>query len=249
MTLRDLPALLWLVLILVVSPWGAFVAARRKRAGLPLSERAQRAEAMSRPRLYLATVLGTAQLLLVTGLIDGLDRWPTVRKSLAYPREGWLWIAGCVAAHQGVAFTTMLVRRARGLPLEAGTVRLLPRDRGEFLRFAPLALMAGIYEEFMYRGFAPDHLVRWGLPLPVAVAIATAAFGLAHGYKSLAGMMRAALIGLVLAVPVLATGTLLPSIVAHAIMDLLAGANTFRLARKLGVTIPEPGPAPVVKPS
>jgi membrane protease YdiL (CAAX protease family) len=249
MTIRDVPAFLWLALILVAIPWGAIVAARRKRAGLPLSERAQRAEGMSRPTLYLASVLGIAQLLLVTVLIDGIDRWPAVRKSLSYPREGWLWIAGCVAAHQMVSFTSMLVRRARGLPLDAGTARLLPRDRGEFLRFVPLALMAGINEEFIYRGFAPDHLVRWGLPLPVAVAFATAAFGLAHGYKSLAGMMRAALIGLVLAVPVLATGTLLPSIVAHAIMDLLAGANTIRLARKLGVTIPEPGPAPVGKPS
>jgi len=83
----------------------------------------------------------------------------------------------------------------------------------------------------------------------VAVGIATLAFGLAHGYKSLSGMMRAALIGLVVAVPVLATGTLLPSILAHAIMDLLAGANTLRVARKLGVTIPEPVSSPVAKPS
>jgi len=247
MTLRDIPAFLWLALILVVIPWSGIVSARRKRAGLPRSARAKRIEALSRPSLYLASLLGLAQLLLVTVLLDGIDRWPTVRKSLLYPREGWLWIAGCVAAHQIVSFVSMLVRRMRGIPLDVGTARLLPRDRGEYMRFVPLALMAGIGEEFIYRGFAPDHLVRWGLPLPVAVGFAALAFGLAHGYKSLAGMMRAALLGLVVAVPVIATGTLLPSMIAHAISDLLAGANTLRLARKLGVTIPEPVPATVAK--
>jgi membrane protease YdiL (CAAX protease family) len=121
----------------------------------------------------------------------------------------------------------------------------MPRDARELLGFALLALMAGINEEFMFRGFAPDHLFRWGLPLWLAVAVVTLSFGLAHGYKSLAGMLRTMLIGLVLAVPVLVTGTLLPSIIAHALMDLLAGANTLPLARRLGVAIPEPGPAAV----
>jgi len=105
--------------------------------------------------------------------------------------------------------------------------------------------MAGICEEFMYRGFAPDHLFRWGLPLWLAFGIATLSFGLAHGYKSLAGMMRTMLFGLVAAAPVIVTGTLLPSMIAHALIDVIAGANTLRLARWLGVAIPEPGPARV----
>ena len=92
----------------------------------------------------------------------------------------------------------------------------------------------------MYRGFAPDHLARWCMPLWLAVALATVSFGLSHGYKSLVGMLRSALVGLVLAVPVLVTGTLLPSIIAHALMDLIAGANTLPLARRWGVAIPEP---------
>lgn len=243
MTFRDIPALLWLTLILAVMPWGGIVAERRRRAGGPLSERAKRVQALSRPALYLASMLGLGQLLLVTALLDGIDGWPTARKALAFPRGGWLWIAGCVAAHQLIVLVSMTLRRARGLPLEAGTARLLPRGRAEYLRFVPLALMAGITEEFIYRGFAPDHLVRWGLPPWVAVAIATLAFGFAHGYKSLAGMLRAALIGLVVAVPVLATGTLLPAMIAHTLMDLLAGANTLGLARRMGVTIPEPDSA------
>ena len=244
MTLRDIPALLWLTLILVVMPWSGIVAEQRRRAGGPLSERAKRIQALSRPALYLASALGLSQLLLVTALLDGIDGWPTARKALAFPRGGWLWIAGCVAAHQLISLLSMALRRVRGLPLDAGTARLLPRGGAEYLRFVPLALMAGITEEFLYRGFAPDHLMRWGLPPWVAMAIATLAFGFAHGYKSLVGMLRAALFGLVVAVPVLATGTLLPSMIAHALMDLLAGAGVLPLARRMGVTIPERGSAP-----
>lgn len=242
MTLRDVPAAFWLALILVLVPYGGIESARRKRAGAAPSGRSARIAALPRPRLYLASVLGTGQLLLVTVLLDWIDHWATVRKALAFPRHGLLWILGCVAAHQLISLTAMALRRLRGLPIEAGTARLLPRSAAELVRFAPLALMAGLYEEFMYRGFAPDHLAAWGVPLWLAVAIATLSFGLSHGYKSLVGMLRASLIGLVLAVPVLATGTLLPSIIAHAVMDLIAGANTLPLARRMGVAIPSAAP-------
>ena len=239
MTLRDIPAAFWLALVLVLVPYGAIESARRKRAGAAPSERNEGMRAKSRPRLYQASVLGIGQLLLVTVLLDWIDGWSVVPKSLAFPPDGLLWILGCVAAHQVISLTAMGLRRMRGLPLEAGTVRLLPRNLHELAHFAPLALMAGVYEEFMYRGFAPDHLARWGLPLWLAVALATLSFGLSHGYKSLVGMLRSSLVGLVLAVPVLVTGTLLPSIIAHALMDLIAGANTLPLARRWGVAITE----------
>ena len=244
MSARDLPAVLWLALVLGVMPWGAIESSRRQRAGAPRSARGERLRARSRPQLYLASVLSIGQLLFVTVLLDGIDRWPTVRKSLAFPPHGIAWVLGAVCAHQVVSLAAMALRRLRRLPLEAGTVQLLPRTRGELARFAPLALMAGLYEEFLYRGFAPDHLARWGLPPWLAVAVATASFGLSHGYKSLVGMVRSALIGLVLAAPVVVTGTVLPSIVAHTLMDLLAGVNTLPLARRLGVAVPEPEPAP-----
>ena len=236
---RDIPAAIWLAVVLVLVPWGGIENYRRKRAGVVASEPAKRTPDRPRPLLYRLSTWGIAQLLIVTVLLDWIDHWATVRKAIAFPRSGVFWILGCVAAHQLISFVAMALRRVRGLPLEAGTARILPRNRGELAAFVPLALAAGIYEEFMYRGFAPDHLARWGLPLWVAVAIATLSFGLSHGYKSLVGMLRAGLIGLVLAVPVLVTGTLLPSMIAHAIMDLIAGANTLPLARRLGVAVME----------
>ena len=239
MTPRDIPAAIWLALVLVLIPWGGIERHRRKTSGAQSSERAERLRALPRPRLYRLSAWGTAQLLVVTVLLDWIDHWAIVRKSLVFPRRGLFWILACVAAHQAISLTAMILRRLRGLPLEEGTARLLPRNAAEVAAFAPLALAAGIYEEFMYRGFAQDHLARWGLPLWLAVAVATLSFGLSHGYKSLVGMLRSGLIGLVLAVPVLATGSLLPSMIAHTIMDLIAGANTLPLARRMRVAFPE----------
>lgn len=240
MTPRDIPAALWLALVLAVMPWLSYVQTRKRvRAGA----RAGAHAGLPRARLYRLSAMSMAQLLLVSVLLDWIDGFPTVRKSFAFPRNGIFWIVACIAAHQLIAFATMLLRRVRGVPLEAGTVRILPRDRRDFAGFVPLALMAGLSEEFLYRGFAPDHLFHWGLPLWLAIGIATISFGLAHGYKSLAGMMRTMLFGLVTAAPVIATGTLLPSMIAHALIDVLAGLIILPLARRLGVAIPEPAPA------
>jgi membrane protease YdiL (CAAX protease family) len=239
-TPRDIPAALWLAFMLAFVPWLSIAQARKlARAG----GKAGAHGGLTRTRLYRLSVLSMAQLLLVTVLLDWIEGFATVRKSLVFPRHGIEWIAACVAAHQLISLTTMLLRRLRRVSLEAGTLRLLPRDRGDFAGFIPLALMAGLSEEFMYRGFAPDHLFHWGLPLWLAVGIATVSFGLAHGYKSLAGMIRTMLMGLVTAAPVIATGTLLPSMIAHALADLIAGATMLPLARRLGVAIPEPAPA------
>jgi hypothetical protein len=82
--------------------------------------------------------------------------------------------------------------------------------------------------------------------------IALASFALMHGYKSAAGIVRSGLMGAVVAIPVLATGTLLPSIVAHALQDVIAGNVMLPLARGLGVAIPSEsssGAAPVAEPA
>ena len=246
MSLREVPALLWVALLLGVLPVLAVVNGIALRSKRSRSAGAARMRSLTRPQLYRATMLGLAQLLAVTLLLDGIDRFRVVRSALVFPPSGWLWILGCVAAHQGMAISTMVVRRARGLTMDPGIGRLLPRTGAERLGFIPVALAAGIAEEMVYRGFALGHLLAWGVPVGVAVAVTTIGFGLMHGYKSVVGMARSAFAGLVITLPVLATGSLVPSIVTHVVVDLIAGNATLPLARRLGVPIAEPaapGPA------
>jgi CAAX protease family protein len=55
-----------------------------------------------------------------------------------------------------------------------------------------------------------------------AAAISSVAFGLAHLYQGASGIIRAALLGALLCVPVVRLGTILPSMAAHFLIDAVA---------------------------
>ena len=177
---------------------------------------------------------GLAQLLVLTVLLDWMNGWPELRKAAAFPPGSWVWIAFAVGVHQLFWLGGMVRRRARGTPLNAATEHLLPHSGAERLAFAAVALAAGISEEFLFRGYVTDQLLHWGLPVAAAVGLVNLSFGVYHGYKSLGGMIRTGMVGLALAVPVLATGALLPAMIAHTAMDVIAGWFTIPLARRWG---------------
>jgi uncharacterized protein len=101
--------------------------------------------------------------------------------------------------------------------------RIFPRNTAEFVPYCALALTAGICEEFLYRGFAMAALNRAGL-FPWAVVIVTAVlFGFAHTYQGPSGVVGTGLLGVVLGVARLMTSSLIPVMVWHAVVDLVAG--------------------------
>jgi membrane protease YdiL (CAAX protease family) len=63
----------------------------------------------------------------------------------------------------------------------------------------------------------------WGLPL--AVLLTNVAFGLGHAYQGREGMLKTGLVGFVMSGIVLATGSLVPAMILHAIIDLGGGAD------------------------
>ncbi len=99
---------------------------------------------------------------------------------------------------------------------------LLPRTRSERRLFSFVALTAGVAEEVVYRGFGIAVLAAAGPALPWwgLVALAGAAFGLAHAYQGLAGIVTTGLLGCVLAAVYLDTGSLLLPVLLHSAIDL-----------------------------
>lgn len=133
------------------------------------------------------------------------------------------WTLGAAAA--GVLIT--LLFRPLDRALAGGPPRVLrdlipetPLEKGVF---AGLSLAAGWGEEAAYRGYVPAVLATLltGVWLPMAVA--AAAFGFLHAYQGPVGVVRTACMGMVMAVPVVVTGSLLPAMAAHALFDVLAG--------------------------
>jgi membrane protease YdiL (CAAX protease family) len=113
------------------------------------------------------------------------------------------------------------LRRAVRIPVSPVARLLLPERGDDWTLFVPVSLTGGLVEEFVLRGFCLGVLLSLFPSLALAVAIVSVMFGLGHVAQDRLGALRAAVLGAVLAVPVLATGSLLPSILAHAATNLL----------------------------
>ena len=107
-------------------------------------------------------------------------------------------------------------------PPAQATLALLPRTAGERRLFALVGLTAGICEEWLYRGFflAVVAGLAGGPPGWVLVAVAAVAFGLAHAYQGIGGIVLTGVLGGILAALYLSTGSLLLPVLLHAVVDL-----------------------------
>lgn len=107
-------------------------------------------------------------------------------------------------------------------PEVAPTVALLPRSATERRLFALVGVTAGVCEEWLYRGFllAVVAALAPGLPTGWLVAVGALAFGLAHAYQGVGGVLLTGVLGGVFAALYLQTGSLLLPVLLHAAVDL-----------------------------
>ena len=113
-------------------------------------------------------------------------------------------------------------RGRHAAPPGQSTLALLPRTAGERRLFTVVGVTAGICEEWLYRGFflAVVAATTGITAAPVLVAIAAVAFGLAHAYQGRAGIVATGVLGGIMAVLYLDTGSLLLPVLLHAVIDL-----------------------------
>jgi uncharacterized protein len=100
---------------------------------------------------------------------------------------------------------------------------LLPRTPGEKAAFVGVSVTAGVCEELVFRGFLIVALLTTTGSLTTAVVISSVVFGVLHSYQGWIGIARTASLGLLLAVPFAVTGSVLPSMVAHAGINVVVG--------------------------
>ena len=153
--------------------------------------------------------------------------WPSVRQTTV-PKLGasFFWGFG-LALVGGSLLQVFVIRRnskAREKILRAFK-RLdffLPITGEERAWFALVSVTAGICEEVLYRGFLIRYLSDgpWHFGIWIALAIASISFGLGHGYQGLSGIIGTGVLGALIAVIFLATGSLWLPMALHAIIDL-----------------------------
>jgi membrane protease YdiL (CAAX protease family) len=107
-------------------------------------------------------------------------------------------------------------------PPAQATLALLPRTPTERRLFTLVGVTAGVCEEWLYRGFflAVVAAVAGRPPEWVLGVVAAIAFGLAHAYQGIGGVVLTAVLGGVLAALYLSTGSLLLPVLLHAVVDL-----------------------------
>jgi membrane protease YdiL (CAAX protease family) len=188
----------------------------------------------SRAHMYVSTVLGLLVLGAVTLALDlagshgALAAYATPVPFLVL----LAWAGGTLAACVMVLFVTFGIRKLLDQREGGLVVTLLPRTDGELAGFVVLALVAGIVEEYVYRGFCFQVLSFVSGSVQVASLVVALGFGLAHGYQTPVGILRATVLGALLSVPVLLTGSLVPSAIAHAGIDIFSGAYSLPLLRR-----------------
>ncbi|MGK6321901.1 CPBP family intramembrane glutamic endopeptidase [Sphingomonas sp. DT-51] len=184
---------------------------------------------MARPTLHFAAV--TLVALVAIGRSDALATLPP---EFAPARDAAIALAGGTLPLDLLAWSTIgglvvggvvvgLIERWRGTSLTLGDVEsVLPATWGELPWGALLSVTAGVTEELFFRLLLPLLLVRCGVPALVAVALACIFFGVAHRYQGAAGVIATTLVGAVLTLAYLLSGSLVAAMLLHIAIDLNA---------------------------
>lgn len=137
-------------------------------------------------------------------------------------------LTGLLCANQviGLRKITKLPEGKRG-SVFAITEKIMPRNTTELLVYAALACTAGVSEEFLYRGFVfmacVRMIVNFGAPNAAAAILSSVWFSLAHLYQGRRGIITTFVVGMIFAGIRVWTGSLIPAVVAHIGIDLVAG--------------------------
>ena len=205
----------FVLVILVAVPVLSFFTARRPELRL-----------VPRIDLYVSAVVSQWVLTVMAiglMLLAGSGLASAGMRSLPAGQFG-IWTLGLTLGTLA-GLTLMMVLESRGLwPPDSDLVEILiPRTpREKLLAVVLVAPTAAICEELLYRGFLFPRLLDWTDSATWALVVSSLGFGLAHAYQGVHGMVRSAVLGALLTVPLVRTGSLYPSIAAHFLIDAVA---------------------------
>jgi len=175
-----------------------------------------------------AAYLNSMTTILALGLVAlglGVWRFGTVGLGLVWPGTTSFvgWSLGLTAAGMAIVFAFVALRRGLGLHESDFLRHMLPRNTEDRRLFALLSLSAGIGEELVFRSYLIAVLAVVLRDPWLAASAAAVLFAAVHAYQGPVGLVRTAVLGVVLATPLLILGSIWPAIVAHTAIDLFGG--------------------------
>lgn len=215
------------LLVIAVPAMGALVAARlRNREDTPARKRSRYARTMLILWTMTALAYYALQLHGETPADIGLR-----------PPDNVLWYA---VGPLIVAVLLTMSGAGRGdVSLDyARAIRpVIPNDAVDWCWFVAVAATAAACEEFLYRGYALVQIGALSHSIIAGVVISSIAFGLGHAYQGRIGMVGTAITGLLYAALFLASGSLVPCMLAHFMQDMFGAALLARRLRAIGAQV------------
>lgn len=176
---------------------------------------------LPRRAAYLSSIISLWVLAGATAVVARASGFGATELGLGEVPVTTVVVAGIALAAAGVAL--LFLFRLLGFREAAVLRTLLPQTADERLLFVAVSATAGICEEFIFRAFLLPVLTAATGSIALALLLSSGAFGVLHAYQRPIGALRAALLGALLAVPVLLFGSIYPAILAHTLIDVLAG--------------------------
>jgi membrane protease YdiL (CAAX protease family) len=193
-------------------------------------------------------------LWLVTAL--GISLWvyegrPWGDLALSVP-TGWrLWSGIILVLAMAIVYARDTYRVANGMRArekvrelfqrQEALALITPRSGPEFRLWIVASLTAGVTEELLCRGYIIWVFHNW-MSWWFAAAASSVVFGFGHFYQGPRGVLQTALAGAVFAAVVGITGSLLPAMAIHALVDIGAGYCARLAFRDEGLPVTAPVP-------
>jgi len=244
---------LWVLLVLLIAVLAvrAVLKDRREYGRFKRFERTRNRQRMMRKWLIDSVLVfgGSSIILLVLVwryvplFLDAVDDWPPFRWLRGVVADtgglvpGFALGAG-IALVAGTVVAVYLARRSGDVPTIGDIGAILPRNRAELRYGAALSVNAGVVEELMFRLAVPTLVFGATGSAVAAVITSILLFGALHVYQGLPGIIGSTVIGAVLMLLFLSTGSIVVAIVVHALIDLrslvLIPTLVFRVDRVRG---------------
>ena len=113
--------------------------------------------------------------------------------------------------------------------------KLMPQNAVESFAFIALVSTVSVCEEFLYRGFAFGLFRQLWSSGTAALLGSSLLFAIGHLYQGRRGVISTFFLGLIFAAARAWTGNIVPGIIAHFVVDLIAGLLGPRMLRSVPV--------------
>ncbi|HKV47702.1 MAG TPA: CPBP family intramembrane glutamic endopeptidase [Candidatus Acidoferrales bacterium] len=181
-----------------------------------------------RLRLYASTI--AFQWLLTAAIVWRAGRHGTSNHTLGLAADRVIFTAVISAGLVALVLTNQLVslrligKRPEELHSKLAQValRIFPQHNLERLVFIGVVATVAVCEEFIYRGFVQGLFTNIFRSALAGVLISAGMFSLAHLYQGKRGLIATCVVGLVFGGTRALTGSLVPGIIAHFVVDFVA---------------------------